>query len=87
MQTSNHTATSKKLGRDYTEYQLHKSQFACGVEKNIFDYTEYRFMKYIEAFDKEKQIILVNVLASYRKGTIAIAWKSGHPVWISVNKG
>lgn len=87
MQTSNQRISTKKVGSDYTEYQLHKSQFANGVERNIFDYTEYRFLKYIEAFDKEKQLILLNVLASYRKGTIALAWKSGNPVWISVNKG
>lgn len=87
MQTSNQLVSSKKVKNDYTEYQLHKSQISNGFEKNIFDYTEYRFLKYIENFDKEKQVILLNVLISYRKGTVAIAWKAGHPVWISVNKG
>ena len=87
MQTSNKQVTNKDLGSGYTAYQLHKSQMLGKFEKNVFDYTEYRFLKYIESFDKEKQLILLNVLASYKKGTIAIAWKSGHPVWISVSKG
>ena len=87
MQTSSQRVSTKKVGSDYTEYQLHKSQITSGIERNIFDYTEYRFLKYMETFDKERQLILLNVLASYRKGAIAIAWKSGTPVWISVNKG
>lgn len=87
MQTSSQRVSNKRLGSDYTEYQLHKSQISNGIERNVFDYTEYRFLKYMETFDKEKQLILLNVLASYRKGAIAIAWKSGNPVWISVNKG
>jgi glycosylphosphatidylinositol transamidase (GPIT) subunit GPI8 len=87
MQTSSQRISNKRLGAEYTEYQLHKSQISNCVERNVFDYTEYRFLKYIENFDKEKQLILLNVLASYRKGSIAIAWKSGQPVWISVSKG
>ena len=86
MQTSSYRLVNKRLRSEYTEYQLHKSQLSNCIEQNIFDYTEYKFLKYMENFDNEKQLILINVLASYRKGSIAIAWKSGEPVWISVNK-
>jgi len=87
MQTSSYRLVNKRLGSEYTEYQLHKSQISNGIGRNIFDYTEYRFLKYMENFDNEKQLVLINVLTSYRKGSIAIAWKSGEPVWVSVNKG
>jgi glycosylphosphatidylinositol transamidase (GPIT) subunit GPI8 len=86
MQTSSYRLVNKRLGSEYTEYQLHKSQISNGIGRNIFDYTEYRFLKYMENFDNEKQLVLINVLTSYRKGSIAISWKSGEPVWVSVNK-
>lgn len=86
MQPSSFKLINKKLGSEYTEYQLHKSQLSNGVARNVFDYTEYRFLKYMENFDNEKKLVLVNVLTSYRQGTIAIAWKSGIPVWVSVSR-
>jgi len=77
-----------KLG-DCTEFQLHKSQRTIfqGILKKIFDYSEYRLIRYIDATnDAQQKLILVALLHDYIDGNIVVAWKRGQLVWIKVVK-
>ena len=80
--------TGRKPGETCTEFQLHKSQKSFdGNKRNIFDYSEYRLKLYIEqTVDDQQKMTLKEVLANYKKGMVAVAWKSGRPVWINVTK-
>ena len=80
--------TPMKLG-DCTEFQLHKSQRTIfqGILKKIFDYSEYRLIRYIDATnDAQQKLILVALLHDYIDGNIVVAWKRGQLVWIKVVK-
>ena len=77
-----------KLG-EVSEFQLHKSQRTIfqGILKKIFDYSEYRLIRYINATnDAQQKLILVALLHDYIDGNIAVAWKRGQLVWIKVIK-
>ena len=80
--------SGRKPGEGCTEFQLHKSQQPFnGNKRNIYDYSEYRLKLYIEqTVDEQQKMTLKEVLANYKKGMVAVAWKSGRPVWISVTK-
>lgn len=77
-----------KLGERSTEFQLHKSQIAgSNSVKKILDYSEYKLRIFLEnTIDPQQQKTIRNVISSYCKGEIAVAWKSGHPVWIRITK-
>lgn len=85
MATRTPKTPSRKPGEASTEFQLHKSQFAA--RKNLFDYTEHRLKLYItQTQDEQQKATLKQVLADYKKGLVAVAWKAGKPVWINVTK-
>lgn len=87
MSTRNPQTPGRKPGEACTEFQLHKSQLPVTSRRNLFDYTEFRLRLYItQVKDEQQKISLENVLASYLKGHVAVAWRSGKPVWISVTK-
>ena len=74
---------------EVSEFQLHKSQRTIfqGILKKIFDYSEYRLIRYINATnDAQQKLILVALLHDYIDGNIAVAWKRGQLVWIKVIK-
>jgi hypothetical protein len=81
-------ASGRKPGDACTEFQFHKSQISLPLNKrNLFDYTEFRLKLYIsQIVDEQQKMTLMNVLTAYKKGQVAIAWKSGKPVWIAVTK-
>jgi len=74
-------------GESCTAFQLYKTQLSNEVRKNLFDYTEYRLRRYISQLKDDQKKALLKVLKDYKQGLVAIAWKSGKPVWISVTKG
>lgn len=78
----------RKPGEFHTEYQLHKSQQPFnGNKRNLIDYTEYRLKLYIDSTtDEQQKLTLQDVLRKYKKGLVAVAWRSGLPVWINVTK-
>lgn len=87
MSTRNPQTPGRKPGVTCTEFQLHKSQLNTNVKRNLFDYTEFRLKLYIAQIkDEQQKITLENVLLSYKKGLVAVAWRSGKPVWITVTK-
>lgn len=72
-----------------TEFQLHKSQQTVfiGVLYKIFDFTEYKLRRHIDAVkDAQQKLVLIALLHDYTLGQVAIAWKKGQPVWIKVQK-
>jgi hypothetical protein len=76
-----------KPGEPCTEFQLHCSQSPLTFVRGVFDYSEFRLLKYIEQVaDEQQKFTLKNVLKDYRAGKVAIAWKAGRPVWIKVTK-
>lgn len=87
MSTRNPQTPGRKPGESCTEFQLHKSQLPGTSKRNLFDYTEFRLKLYItQVKDEQQRITLENVLTSYKKGLVAVAWRGGKPVWISVTK-
>lgn len=80
-------APSRRPGEVCTDFQLHKSQIPNADRRNLFDYTEFRLKKYIEQLrDEQQKMTLEEILIKYRKGSVAVAWKSGKPLWISITK-
>lgn len=86
--TRNPIMPGRRPGEAHTEFQLHKSQLLSGAGKrNVFDYTEFRLKKYIEQVtDLQQKETLSKILRDYRHGRVAVAWKSGKPVWLGVTK-
>lgn len=78
---------SWKFGEHSTEFQLHKSQLTVFSVKCIIDYTEFKLKRFIKTVtDTQQNETLIKVLESYKRGMVAVAWKSGNPVWINVTK-
>lgn len=88
MATRSPQAPGRKPGEMCTDFQLHKSQIQGSVKRNLFDYTEFRLKLYIsQVTDDQQKTTLTEVLALYRRGQVAVAWKSGKPIWLNVTKG
>lgn len=86
MATRNTQGPGRKPGEVCTDFQLHKSQIPSD-KSNLFDYTEFRLKKYItQVRDEQQKSTLEDILLKYRRGLVAVAWKGGKPVWISVTK-
>lgn len=80
---------SGKRKVDYytTEFQLHKSQNYLSLFKNVRDYSEHRLTIYINhVVDARQKFTLSSVLEQYKLGLVAVAWRSGKPVWLKVSK-
>ena len=76
-----------KPGGSCTEFQLHKSQNPFTYHRNVFDYSEFRLKKYIDHVqDDQQKSTLESVFKDYISGRVAIAWKSGKPVWLKVTR-
>lgn len=72
-----------------TAYQLHKSmhpQFA-EAKKKLVDFTEHKLMRHLSTIEDEQQrSIVIELINRYRKGTIAVAWKKGRPLYVDLTK-
>lgn len=87
MATRSPQGPGRRPGEVCTDFQLHKSQIPSDDKRNLFDYTEFRLKKYINLLtDDQQKTTLTDILAKYRKGQVAVAWKGGKPVWIAVTK-
>lgn len=87
MATRSPQAPGRKPGEVCTDFQLHKSQILASDKRNLFDYTEFRLKKYIlQVTDEQQKMTLTDILSQYKRGQVAVAWKAGKPIWISVTK-
>jgi len=87
MATRNTQGPGRRPGEVCTDFQLHKSQIPSSDKKNLFDYTEFRLKKYItQVSDEQQKTTLTEILSQYKRGQVAVAWKAGKPVWITVTK-
>ena len=72
-----------------TEFQLHSSQQAIfnGYKDKIIDFTEHKLMKYAALIkDPQQQSVLMSLIADYKAGRVAVAWKRGTPIYLKVAK-
>lgn len=74
-----------------TEFQLHKSQIPLPQffpHNKLVDFSEFKLLGLIRAArDQERKLALLDLLAKYRKGDVAIGWESGSkPVYTNVTK-
>ena len=79
----------KPLGS--TEFQLHTSQLSLsqGFPRNrLLDFTEHKLLKLIRsARDQDRKLALLDLLAKYRKGEVAVGWEGGSkPVYTPVTR-
>lgn len=87
MATKTPKASNKKLGESCTDFQLHKSQITHGNKREIIDFTEHKLAKFIEkSVDAQQKSTLCKLLDDYKRGSVAVAWKSGKPIWFNVTK-
>ena len=87
MATRNTQGPGRRPGEVCTDFQLHKSQIPTSDKRNLFDYTEFRLRRYIgQVRDEQQKTTLEDILLKYSKGLVAVAWKGGKPVWITVTK-
>lgn len=83
MATRDPQTLSIKPGETTTEFQLHKS-LTCS-DKSVIDYAERRLKWYaLRVTDLTQRLMLERVISAYLKGDVAVAWKSGKPVYINV---
>jgi hypothetical protein len=88
MATRTPQGPARKPGESCTEFQMHKSQLSLLSRRNIFDYTEFRLRRYVlQLKDEQQRLTLTKILKDYIQGLVAVAWKSGKPVWLPVTKG
>ena len=80
-------AQGKKIGDRSTAFQLHKSQLILSTGKNVIDFSEYRLKMFVQKItDEQQKQTIIDIIKQYCKGTVAIAWKEGKPVWVHVTK-
>lgn len=83
MATRSPQAPGRKPGESSTEFQLHKS-IMC-ADKNVLDYTSFRLRRYAESVtDISQRMTLENIVVSYEKGIVAVAWKCGKPIYMNI---
>lgn len=76
----------KKPGEHCTEFQMHKSQ-QTGNSRKIIDFSEHKLRLYIkDILDEQQRVTLKGILSDYKAGKVAIAWKAGRPVWLSITR-
>ena len=78
------------LSGDCTDFVLHSSQ-RSSIDKSsgcrIYDYTEYRLIRYAQnTEDAQQKLVLMALITDYRVGLVAVAWKRGQPVPLRVTK-
>lgn len=87
MTTRNPNIPGLKLCESHTEFQMHKSQNEWQSIKSIIDFTEHRLVQVADnAEDEQQKATLKKLLKDYKSGSVAVAWKSGKPVWLNVVK-
>ena len=72
-----------------TEFTLHISQQTRleGNRKSLIDYSQHQLTKYINTInDPQQRMVLIALLHEYITGNVAMAWKRGLPVYISIIK-
>ena len=72
-----------------TEFTLHISQLTnlTNNKKNLIDYSQHQLMKYIKTInDPQQRMVLIALLHDYVVGNVALAWKHGQPVYVSIIK-
>ena len=67
-----------------TEFQIHAGP---GGARNVIDFTEKKLMQYAKnAKDPQQRLVLTALIADYRKGLVAVAWRRGAPIPVRVTK-
>lgn len=87
--TSSKTQRGAAALRETTDYVLHKSQqtIPAGLQKKILDYTEFRLIRYASTIkDAQQKLVLMALISDYREGHVAVAWRSGLPIYVKVTK-
>ncbi len=79
---SENESKNEKDGEDFlgsiTYFQVY--------EKGQLDFSEKRLLKLIKLFKKKEiEQVLKVILKEYKARNIALAWKSGEPVYIPIN--
>jgi len=88
MATRNPVKESVKA-EECTKFQLHKSQQTAfnGHQHKIFDFAEHRLRRLaLNSLNRERRAFLLELIKKYVNGEVAIAWRFGEPVYISITK-
>lgn len=83
MATRNTTGLPNRPERG-TEFQLYAGRDG---NRNIVDFTEHKLLKCAaKATDPQQKFTLATMIDDYRRGIIAVAWRRGNPVFITVTR-
>ena len=92
--TSTSTSMTKKLVTKplgCTEFQLHKNvmQLPTDLDRSqLCDYTDHKLRRMIKlTHDADRKRALIELLADYQSGKVAVAWSDANPVYVNISKG
>lgn len=72
---------------DQTEFVMHVSQRVSGPPNSLFDFNEEKLKHYASRQrDPSVRAEIVKLIDLYRTGYIAIAWRSGEPIYIKITR-
>lgn len=88
------TIMSKKLVNkpvDCSDFQLHKNMLVLpkgSTNTKLLDFTEFKLRRMIKMTpESDRRRALLELLADYQLGKIAIAWQGGaNPIYITIHK-
>lgn len=63
-----------------TEYQIHDTQSSI----KVIDFTMKKLIKFADEVGPADRLGTYALLDEYRKCHVAIAWRSGKPVWLKI---
>ena len=89
----NKTSMAKKLTsrpNGCTEFQLHKNVLQLSVNftrATLIDFTEHKLRRMIKTtHDDDRRRALLELLADYQSGKVAVAWSGSNPVYVNISK-
>ena len=78
-------AKEKRVHLHQTEFQIH-TKYVKRLGPNAVDFTERKLIQLIRlTVNSNMSIKLSALLDGYRDGEVAIAWREGAPVYVTIN--
>lgn len=81
------TGDSTNPVSNQTAFQLH-TLHSNNNTINVVDLTEHKLKRLaVSVIDFQQKMVVTKMLTDYLSGKVAVAWRSGAPLYIKVTKG